>query len=149
MAGACLLSPLLGRNRGCNHVQRRATKLLASIRDKPYPERLAKLKLPSLEHRRKRGDMIELYKFMHGIYRCDTPHFQRQENRNTRGHSLKIEKGHHRLQVRGNFFSVRIINTWNELPEEVVTAPSVNAFKSRLDKLWIKSPAMYDPECYH
>ena len=89
---------------------------------------------------------IELYKFIHRIYRCDThAHFQRQENRNTRGHSLKIEKGHHRLQVRGNFFSVRIIN----ILEEVVTAPSVNAFKSRLDKLWIESPTMYDPECYH
>ena len=42
------------------NVQRRSTKLLASLRDLTYPERLAKLKLPSLEHRRKRGDVIEM-----------------------------------------------------------------------------------------
>ena len=132
-------------------VQRRATKLLASIRDLSYPERLAKLKLPSLEHRRKRGDMIELYKFMHEIYRCDTPKFQRTNNetRSTRGHSLKLEKGHHRLKIRGNFFSVRVINTWNELPNSVVTAPSVNSFKARLDKFWDGLPSIFDPECYH
>ena len=68
-------------------------KLLASIRGISYPERLAKLKLPSLVHRRKRGDMIELCKFIHGIYHCDTPKFQRTENKHrTKRNSLKIEK---------------------------------------------------------
>ena len=47
--------------------QRRATKMLSSLRDKPNPERLAALKLPSLEHRWKRGDMIDLYRYLHGI----------------------------------------------------------------------------------
>ncbi|XP_070212649.1 uncharacterized protein B0403.1-like [Littorina saxatilis] len=49
-------------------VQRRATKLISALSEKTYPERLAILKLPSLEHRRLRGDMIDLYKYMHGIY---------------------------------------------------------------------------------
>ena len=53
------------------------------------------------------------------------------------------------LQIRTNFFAVRVVNTWNELPEEVVNAPSVNAFKSRLDKLWEKTPLLYDRKCYH
>ena len=43
-------------------VQCRATRLLPSLRDKPYEERLAALQLPSLAHRRHRGDMILLYK---------------------------------------------------------------------------------------
>ena len=45
-------------------VQHRATKLLPAIRDKPYEERLSILQLPSLTHRRRRGDMILLYKIL-------------------------------------------------------------------------------------
>ena len=30
-----------------------------------YPDRMAALNLPSLEHKRKRGDMIDLYKYLH------------------------------------------------------------------------------------
>ncbi|KAK3757934.1 hypothetical protein RRG08_058248 [Elysia crispata] len=49
-------------------VQSRATKLIGHLKDKPYPERLSILKLPSLEHRRHRGDMIDLFKYVTGIY---------------------------------------------------------------------------------
>ena len=131
------------------NVQRRSTKLLASIKNLSYPERLAKLNLPSLEHRRKRGDQIELYKYIHGLYKCESPVFEINNSRRTRGHSLRIDKGHHRLKLRGNFFTVRAITIWNELPEEVVTAPSVNAFKSRLDKHWKNLNTLFDPDCYH
>ena len=52
------------------HMQRGATRLLlvSKIRKKEYPERLEKLKLPSLAYRRRRGDMIEVYKYTHNIY---------------------------------------------------------------------------------
>ena len=129
------------------NVQRRATKLIASLKDLSYPQRLAKLKLPSLEHRRKRGDMIELYKYVHGIYKCENPSFH-LNNRITRGHSLRLDRGHHKSSLRGNFFSVRAISVWNDLPEQVVTAPSVNAFKSRLDSFWNGLPSIYNPDCY-
>ncbi|XP_076464018.1 uncharacterized protein LOC143296118 [Babylonia areolata] len=42
-------------------VQRRATKLISSISELPYSERLERLGLPSLEHRRLRGDMIDIF----------------------------------------------------------------------------------------
>ena len=130
-------------------VQRRATKLLASIKEMSYPERLKKLKLPSLEHRRKRGDMIELYKYMNGIYACNSPTFNKNNYNPTRGHSLKLEKEQNRLKIRSNYFSVRTINTWNGLPEKVVNAENVNDFKTKLDKFWRDLPTIYDPECYH
>ena len=35
-------------------------------------------------------------------------------------------------------FANRVVGLWNSLPEEVVSACSVNAFKNRLDKHWEK-----------
>ena len=52
-------------------VQRRATRLIPSIKSLPYDERLKLLKLPTLTYRRRRGDMIEVYKLLHGFYNID------------------------------------------------------------------------------
>ena len=74
-------------------VQRRATKLLPSLANKPYHDRLKHLKLHSLLYRRKRGDMIQVYKFIHGIDYCQLEHFfTMKTTRETRGHSLRITK---------------------------------------------------------
>ena len=129
-------------------VQRRATKLLSSLRDKEYPERLVALRLPSLEYRRMRGDIIDLYKYIHGFYKTATPLFQLSTVLNTRGNSYKLAKDQSTRLVRSNFFSVRVVNTWNALPEYVVSAPSVNALKTRLDEHWAFLPSKFEPECY-
>jgi len=50
-------------------VQRLATKLVTSLRNMSYQKRLQALELPSLVYRRYRGDMIEVCKFIHGIYK--------------------------------------------------------------------------------
>jgi len=45
-------------------VQRRATKLVTSIRNLPYEQRLEALKLPSMKDRVLRGDLIMMYKVL-------------------------------------------------------------------------------------
>ena len=45
-------------------VHRKATKLFTSIRNRPYEGRLRLLDLPSLYHRRRRGDMITVYQVL-------------------------------------------------------------------------------------
>jgi hypothetical protein len=124
-------------------VQRRATKMLAHLKEKPYPERLRTLNLPCLEHRRLRGDMIDTFKYVKGMYIVNKPQLQLSKAKDTRGHSLKLAKGHCRLNVRSNYFSHRVVNVWNSLPESVVSATSVNCFKSRLDAFWKNSPSIY------
>ena len=59
--------------------------------------------------------------------------FDRNVVRNTRGHSLKLFVPRYNTDIRGRFFSVRVINTWNSLPEYAVTAESVAAFKRHLN----------------
>ena len=54
--------------------QRRATKLIPSLKHLPYEERLRKLNLMPLVQRRLRGDLIETFKFMKGINKV---HFSR------------------------------------------------------------------------
>ena len=53
-----------------------------------------------------------------------------------KGHSLKLFKPRCRTTITQNFFSLRVINEWNKLPQEVVDAPSVNMFNNRLDRYW-------------
>ena len=49
-------------------VQKRATKMIPSMPKISYPDRLRKLKLPTLTYRRARGHMIEMYKLLSGKY---------------------------------------------------------------------------------
>eukprot|EP00106_Octopus_bimaculoides_P014629 XP_014782071.1 PREDICTED: RNA-directed DNA polymerase from mobile element jockey-like [Octopus bimaculoides] len=89
-------------------VQRRVTKLIVSLKEKPYPERLAALNLPCLEHRRLRRDMLNMYKYTHGLYLTNRSQFNYIQGRNTRGHSLKLERSHSRLNIRSCFFVQRV-----------------------------------------
>ena len=56
-------------------VQRRAMKLIEDIKYLSYEERLCNLNMPSLQHRRLRGDMIDTYKIVTGIYDVDKETF--------------------------------------------------------------------------
>ena len=118
-------------------IQRRATKLLPSIRNLPYPQRLQKLKLPSLYYRRRRGDMLTIYQMLHAGVDLDPDVFVARSTMPTnRGHCWKLAKPQAASRVRRNALCVRAINDWNALPHHVVLAETLTQFKSRLDKHW-------------
>ena len=56
------------------------------------------------------------------------------------GHKLRHRK--FRLNMRRNFFPLRVTEPWNRLPREVVESPSLEIFQPHLDKvlcslLWV------------
>ena len=115
-------------------VQSRMTKLVPGLQDMSSEARLVELSLPTLKLRRQRGDLIELYKILNGHEGTDYRKFFKFKKSITRGHQWKLEKQHINCQVRENWFTIRVINPWNKLPESIVNAPTISSFKSKLDK---------------
>ena len=107
-------------------VQRCATKHLRGLAHLTYESRLEILDLYSLYCRRQRGDMIETYKILKRHYDLDPSTFFTLNTATTRGHSLKLFKERSRLLVRQNFFTNRIVNLWNSLPDYHFSTNSCN-----------------------
>ena len=75
------------------NVQRCATKLVPGLSELSYPDKLRKLKLPTLAYWRARGDIIQVHKMtcQEGDYDKTLPSILTKESRNElRGQSKKI-----------------------------------------------------------
>ena len=103
-------------------VQHRATKMVTSLRKLSYEQRLKKCRLTTLEERRRRGDLLETHKIMHGLERIPADRFFARADTLRRGHSMKLFKERSRHEPRRNFFSQRVVSPWNALPDKVVSS---------------------------
>ena len=117
-------------------VQRRATKLVPHIRDKTYEDRLRHLDLYSLSYRRRRGDLIQLYRLVNRKDNIDIDELVTfDEGSRTRGHALKLKKLNGTKNCRKFHFSRRVFNDWNRLSADVVNSTSLDVFKASIDKI--------------
>ena len=131
---------------------------------------------PSLLYRRPRGDVIETYKYLHGIYNTNCLihcfcHYLLEILVSVRVVTvciyvtvklwrfqilkislpacrpildftiwwwycfcLKLQKRDCESVLRANVLGYRIVNLWNSLPEDIVSAPTVNSLKGRFDR---------------
>ena len=87
--------------------QRRATCMLPELVGLDYEARLRSLELPTLTYRRLRGDVINVYKCIHGVYRLPLADnmFEMPQYGATGGHSFKLYKHHSRLNLRKHFLA--------------------------------------------
>jgi ribonucleases P/MRP protein subunit RPP40 len=116
-------------------VQRRATRMVSGFKDIHYEERLRRLNLTTLETRRLRADLLEVYKIITGRegVRENLLFTRIAEDSVTRGHSLKLSKRRFYTDLGKFSFGNRVVTEWNQLPTSVVQAPSVNIFKTQID----------------
>ena len=75
-----------------------------------------------------------MYKILTGKYDVDvTPKVLRVYCSTTRGNVFKLDKGRAKYDLR-KYFTNRVVNAWNSLPDHVVLSETINTFKSRHDK---------------
>ena len=119
-------------------VQRRATRLVQGLSNSTYEHRKSVLGLTSLEDRRIRGDLIEVYKIMHGFEKVQRAKFFILESEihdyPIRGNELRIWPPDTKTRRRRKFFDLRIIKEWNDLPGTVAKSESISCFKTGLDR---------------
>ena len=120
--------------------------MVSNFKAKNYEDKLREAGMITLEQRRERGDLIHMYRIMTG--KDDVHHstwFQLMADRdggaNTRaasGFRNVLLPGISNSDVRRNFFSQRVVESWNGLPDTVKMSVTVNQFKNSLDefKAW-------------
>ena len=129
------------------NVQRRATKLVPGLNQLPYPDRLKKLKLPTLAYRRVRGDMIQAYKLLtdnQDGYDKTLPPLFTHSSTGLRGHGKKLFLPRANKDIRKFNFTNRVVKLWNSLPENIVQAENIIQFEKRLDFHWKDQELKYD-----
>jgi len=115
-------------------VQRRFTKRLRDFRNISYAERLKLLNLDTLEDRRLKSDLIYCYKIMFGLVCVNSDEFFELATSHTRGHPFKLYKHFSSSSARSSFFSERLINCWNQLPNSSDFS-SLHKFKNSLNAI--------------
>ena len=119
-------------------VQKRATRMIEECKGKTYQQRMDVCNLTTLETRRIRADLIEVYKILKGKEGVDKGGlFIMADNNNrkmvTRGHSMKLYQRQINTDIGKFSFSNRVVHEWNILTEEMIQVNSVDTFKGRLD----------------
>ena len=132
-------------------VQKRMIRMLSDAEGDSYETKLQDVGLTTLRERRTRGDLIEAYKTMKGYNNVDKrrwftlidddqnrPSTRSNTNISQEGRAERrldvLERERPRLDLRANFYTVRIVKTWNGLPDYIKNSRSVNGFKNAYDR---------------
>ena len=119
-------------------VQKRAVNMVKRVCATTYDGKLKELKLPSLTASRTRGDMIQIWKCLHGanlggenlLSKANADH-----SRITRHtvNPMNISWSAGNCEVRRNSFVPRCAALWNSLPRTIQNAGTLIQFKKHYD----------------
>lgn len=102
--------------------------------DIPYGQRLRTLGIEPLFVRRLKIDLCMTYKILNRLTIVDPEYIFDRNMGITRGHVFKLKKPRFHCLIKKYAFSVRIVDCWNSLPADLVTATTLRKFKMCLDK---------------
>ena len=120
-------------------VQQKAVKMISGLKGGNYEEKCRELGLETLEKRRTKQDMAEVYRIVKGdrgsniFIKASAGGAIRTR---TAADPSNLRKGFARTDIRKNFFTLRVVDMWNGLPAEVKQAPNQKAFKRALNRVW-------------
>ena len=122
-------------------IQKRVVRMTSGLTSTSYQEQLKELKMMTLLERRKRGDMIQVWKILHKHDNVEEATWftrKRSDGARTRltDSPFNLDLKNSNLEIRQNFFSVRTVKMWNNLPNQVKEAKTLLAFKSLYDRHW-------------
>jgi len=121
-------------------IQIRAVNMISGLRGVTYEEKLSEIGLESLEARRQKSDLTQVYKILNRVDQVDYTNWFDLTSVNTTFHTRqavdksKIKIKMNRLEVRRHFYSQRIVKDWNNLPSVIRNSKSLNEFKKRIGK---------------
>jgi len=123
-----------GDKEALEKVQRRAVKMVSGLTGSDYEGRLRELEMTTLEERRHQMDMAQMFKIIKGhddVDRSEWFDMAATAPRATRAAAdpLNVRLNHGRLDIRKNFFSVRVTEAWNRVPNEIKMQKTVSGFK--------------------
>ena len=91
--------------------------MIRGLKHLSYQGRLRDLSLFSLEKRRLQGDLVVAFQYLKEAYKHEGSElFERVDNSRTRKNGFKLKEVRFQLDVRGKFFTMRVVSCWNRLP---------------------------------
>ena len=115
-------------------VQRRAARFVVNRyhNRSSVSEMIDRLQWPSLQQRRKSSRLIMLYKIINDYIKINTPSIKPAPTRQRRGNQHQLCQLRCRTSYRQHSFLPETIRDWNELPEDVAGAATLDTFMSRV-----------------
>ena len=111
-------------------VQNRMTRLLREGTVMTPEERNMRMGLTTHEVRRKRGDLIHMYKYIN-----EDKLFNLTNNTISRRNDKNVAIPLFISDPKRHSFAYRSIHHWNDLSNDIVNAQSLNIFKSKIDNI--------------
>ncbi len=118
-------------------VQRWAKKIIPSMRNKTYEERLSTLNMFSLEKRR--GKLIECFKILKDFTNVDrSTLFLIDDTLRTKNNGINPKCRQVNSDCSKFFFTNIVVREWNKLPPSVVQCNTIDSFKNKLDRHFLE-----------